>query len=315
MGLFTNNKKLCPICNNPTPRLLSTKIEGMPICKECDRKVDLPDGALNQMSLSDFQEYMAFYEENQILRDTFSETYSFSFGFGRGYFVIDGNNRLFRLRRDDNSLVMKYTELKAFRILEDNNILFDSTETALKYYPSDVPERIHEMAPQIAQFVIRMREYEMLERMERMQERREREGENPPPSRPYHPRPRFDVPVPFRHFYVEVALDHPYWAGYRWEISGPSMDQYNPDIDSYLREYETKVEELHGLAVNLMELICPGAPEICGYDTAADTPVPVTPAAAENDVIEQIQKYKALLDAGVLTEDEFAAKKKQLLGI
>ena len=40
MGLFSNKKKLCPICGNPTPRLLPTKIEGEAICKECDGKVD-----------------------------------------------------------------------------------------------------------------------------------------------------------------------------------------------------------------------------------------------------------------------------------
>ena len=38
MGLFSNKKKLCPICGNPTPRLLPTKIEGEAICKECDGK-------------------------------------------------------------------------------------------------------------------------------------------------------------------------------------------------------------------------------------------------------------------------------------
>ncbi len=38
MGLFSNNKKLCPLCGAPTPRLLSTKVEGMPLCKECAAK-------------------------------------------------------------------------------------------------------------------------------------------------------------------------------------------------------------------------------------------------------------------------------------
>ena len=33
------------------------------------------------------------------------------------------------------------------------------------------------------------------------------------------------------------------------------------------------------------------------------------------DAVSEIQKYKALLDAGVLTEEEFSAKKRQLLGI
>lgn len=46
MGLFSNNKKLCPICGSPTPRLLATKVEDMPLCKECAGKVDLPDGVL-----------------------------------------------------------------------------------------------------------------------------------------------------------------------------------------------------------------------------------------------------------------------------
>ena len=34
MGLFSNNKKLCPLCGAPTPRLLPTKVEDMPLCKE-----------------------------------------------------------------------------------------------------------------------------------------------------------------------------------------------------------------------------------------------------------------------------------------
>lgn len=37
--------------------------------------------------------------------------------------------------------------------------------------------------------------------------------------------------------------------------------------------------------------------------------------AAPADAVNEIQRYKALLDAGVLTEEEFAAKKRQLLGI
>jgi hypothetical protein len=36
--------------------------------------------------------------------------------------------------------------------------------------------------------------------------------------------------------------------------------------------------------------------------------------AAEPDVIEQIAKLAALRDKGALTEDEFAAKKTELLG-
>ena len=44
MGLFSNNKKLCPICGSPTPRLLATVVDDQPLCKACAAKIDLPDG-------------------------------------------------------------------------------------------------------------------------------------------------------------------------------------------------------------------------------------------------------------------------------
>ena len=33
------------------------------------------------------------------------------------------------------------------------------------------------------------------------------------------------------------------------------------------------------------------------------------------DVVTEIQRYKGLLDAGIITEEEFTAKKRQLMGI
>ena len=64
-------------------------------------------------------------------------------------------------------------------------------------------------------------------------------------------------------------------------------------MDSFLHKYDEKVNELHTLARNLMQFIAPGA----------------------SSTVEELKQYKALLDAGVLTEEEFAAKKRQLLGI
>ena len=47
------------------------------------------------------------------------------------------------------------------------------------------------------------------------------------------------------------------------------------------------------------------------------TPVDVTPTPVEKpvDVVEELKRYKDLLDSGILTQEEFDAKKKQLLGL
>jgi hypothetical protein len=42
---------------------------------------------------------------------------------------------------------------------------------------------------------------------------------------------------------------------------------------------------------------------------------PAPAAAPAEDVYAQLTKLAGLRDAGILTEDEFAAKKSQLLGI
>ena len=51
MGLFSNNKKLCPVCGEPTPRLFPTKVEGNAICKECSKKIYLPNGKLEKIQI------------------------------------------------------------------------------------------------------------------------------------------------------------------------------------------------------------------------------------------------------------------------
>ena len=313
MGLFSNSKKLCPICGNPTPRLLATKIEGMPICKECDNKVDLPEGAVNQMSREDFRQYVAFHGENQALRDCFAESYRFSFGLLSSSLLLDASHGLLRLKDDQEALVLEASSLKAFRISEDNRPLFEGGSESLRCYQSDVPAQVNAMGPQIAQFMMQQREFERMEQMERMREQRDRnrDGGGAPPM--YHPRPDFRVPTPFRHFYVELTFTHPYWNRFRGELDAPSFNQTYPSIDDYLRTYQENTDELHTLAVNLMQLLNPNAEEVA-VGVAAPSASGAQSASAGN-AIDEIQKYKTLLDAGVITEEEFTAKKRQLLGI
>ena len=69
--------------------------------------------------------------------------------------------------------------------------------------------------------------------------------------------------------------------------------------------------------MNLMQMMSPGAREVRGNANQAfgNTVVTNQAAPAGGDTIEEIKKFKELLDAGIITEDEFAAKKRQLLGL
>ncbi len=311
MGFFSNNQKTCPICNKQTPRLLAVKIQNMPLCKECANKIDLPDGMADQMTLESFRQYVNFYDANQGLRKTFSETYRFSFGFFGGTMILDASNRLFRLNAADNSLVMEASNLKSFRILEDNAALFEGENGMLKCYRSDVPARANAMAPQIAQFLMQQ---QMLKQMGRIQEQRAGGGNGESTAPVYNSGAYFDLPAPFQNFYVELKLAHPYWGEFREKRKAPEFMQYDPSVDSYLRDYQEEVDKLHTLAVNLIRLMDPHAQEVSITDSALEAAQAAARADAA-DPVEEIKRYKNLLDCGVITEEEFTAKKRRLLGI
>ncbi len=55
-----------------------------------------------------------------------------------------------------------------------------------------------------------------------------------------------------------------------------------------------------------------------GYDEGYDEPEPAAPAPAapaQTDYAEELQKLAELKAAGVINDEEFEAKKKQILGI
>lgn len=307
MGLFTNKKKLCPICDSPTPRLFPTVVDGMPICKECKKKIHLPDGALDSMPLDDFRQYMAFHQKNQPLRDSFAETFSWG-----PVIHMDTGKKLFRLGDNAQGLVMEAVCLKGFRILEDDKVLFESSPDGVKCYQTDTLSRAEAMEPVVAQFNMQREQYD---RMEEMKERMTKENKDSSSSFSYMSRPSFDTQLIKKGFTLEVTLEHPYWDGeHRMIERGPQFDNTYPSVSDFMRKYQQETEVLHTLAVNLMAYIHPDAPEIpvsagTAADSAASRSLPVS------DPVVEIQRYKALLDSGVLTEEEFAAKKRQILGI
>ena len=47
----------------------------------------------------------------------------------------------------------------------------------------------------------------------------------------------------------------------------------------------------------------------------AETAAPTAPAASEPEYVGELERLSQLRDQGILTDEEFGAKKKQLLGI
>lgn len=316
MGLFSNKKKLCPICGEPTPLVFSTKVENVPLCKACSGKIFLPDGVLETMTMEDFRAYMNYYEENQALRDKFQPTYEYPVGFSWMTLRLDTKNGLFSMHGADNALVFDKSCIETYRILEDDEPLFQGNKKAIKFFESKVPERVRSLAPMISQYEIQKREYEMMERMDDILNRDD-DNDNRYRTHRYHIRPTFDAQEPFRSFNVRVRLEHPYWKGiHQGKIGGPTFSNYDPSIENYMYEYNRTVDALHDLALQFKALVNPKSKEI--YDgEKVETPITqsVAQVVPQVDTVEELKKYKGLLDAGIITEEEFAAKKKQLLGI
>lgn len=72
---------------------------------------------------------------------------------------------------------------------------------------------------------------------------------------------------------------------------------------------EVVVKEAAGLARDVIRSHTPNEA------TTTETQAPAPSAPIQNDLIEQLKKLKELVDMGILTQEEFETKKKQLLGI
>lgn len=316
MGLFTNNKKLCPICGSPTPRLLAAAVDGQNLCKECAAKINLPDGVRDSMTVDDFREYINCHDANKPLRDSFTETYRYNFGFFKGDLLLDLDHQLLRLGVSDAAFAMEPANIKSFRILEDGEVLYEGEKGNFRSYKSDIKERLNELKPRIDEYRMLRHEYEMMEEMRRNREENGRRDDLDYRDR-YLTEPDFNVPNPVEKFAVEITLEHPYWTRFYKEMGAPKFNTDQPSTIDYLDAYTQKTEELHALAQNLMQLIDPQAQEKV-MDPKASAQTQSAPQAAPvqtEDPTVALPKYKALLDAGVITEEEFAAKKKQLLGL
>ncbi|WP_186430159.1 DUF4428 domain-containing protein [Clostridium sp. BSD9I1] len=300
MGLFSK-KPPCPICGGKISWFLPSKIEGEYICDTCYNKIDMESDKENHLTMQEFKEYLAFYDQNQLLKDKFVISERVDFGLWDTKIIFDHQNKLFCMSKNPDKTVFEGKQLKSFTIKEDNIPLFDGSAEGIRRYTSTVPERAMAMAPQIAQFMMNRQMARAIDKLD--------DGKQNGSA----PVQYFDVPEPFQAFNVELHFDHPYWTVIKCDMDGPRFDNNLPDVNDYIRSYQRSIEEIEKLVEAFKTVAFPSSTEqSIGHGTSGVVHATMAPPT---DAIEEIKKYKALMEDGIISQQEFEAKKKLLLGI
>ncbi|MFT4104161.1 MAG: DUF4428 domain-containing protein [Lacrimispora sp.] len=302
MGLFSK-KPPCPICGGKIPLILPSKIEGEYICNDCYSKIDMGADKESNLTMQGFREYLTFYDQNQILKGQFVVSERIDFGLWDTKIIFDYQNKLFCMSKNPDKTVFEGRQLKSFTIREDSTPLFEGSASGIRRYTSTVTERAMAMAPQIAQFAASKRMARTLDRLD------DGKVNNSAPVQ------YFDIPEPFQAFHVELHFDHPYWTVLKCDMDGPRFNNTLPDVNNYLRSYQQSIEEIEKLVAALRTVAFSGVAEQSVGHGMMGMGALHTNMAPPTDAIEEIKRYKALMEDGVLSQQEFEAKKKQLLGI
>lgn len=299
MGLFTK-KEPCAICGGKVKGLLPWKIEGQYVCDSCHGVVDVQKDK-EDMTMEQFRQYRAFREENQALKDQFTISQKVDFGAFDTKLVFDFDHRLFCMDQHLGKTVFRGGEIKSFVIQEDGAPIFEGGPQGLVRYESVVPGHLTMMAPQLNQIL-----------MQKQLEDQLNVGRDPD----HRPAPRFyDIPEPFKKFQVSIYVDHPYWSLLECDRSGPTFDNDYPDVNDYMNRYQEGYWLMENLAQCLMTVAFPDAPAEGAQQGAQQETQPAAAAAPAQDAVSQLKQYKQLLDDGVITQADFDAKKKQLMGL
>ncbi len=299
MGLFIK-KEPCAICGGKVKGLLPWKIEGQYVCDSCHGVVDVQKDK-EDMTMEQFRQYRAFREENQALKDQFTISQKVDFGAFDTKLVFDFDHRLFCMDQHLAKTVFRGGEIRSFVIQEDGAPIFEGGPQGLARYESVVPGHLTMMAPQLNQIL-----------MQKQLEDQLNVGRDPD----HRPAPRFyDIPEPFKKFQVSIYVDHPYWSLLECDRSGPTFDNDYPDVNDYMNRYQEGYWLMENLAQCLMTVAFPDAPAEGAQQGAQQETQPAAAAAPAQDAVSQLKQYKQLLDDGVITQADFDAKKKQLMGL
>ena len=292
MALF-GKKDPCAICGGAVKGLLPHKIEKQLVCKECYGTVDLPDDVISNITLKEFKQYREFRSQNDLLKEHFSATHTIDLGIFSPKIQIDTGSKMFcvGLGFDLDKTIFEGKDIVSFVIKEDAITLYEGNVNGLEHFPSTVPDCIRSMTSDV-KFI------EMNRNLKNLAVAFGAENQNTSNEN------RIDLPNPFEKYNIEIRVNHPYWRIINAQMSAPTINNDRPDLAEYMRNYSESSLLMEELANALMEIAFSGAQ------------VQSTPSSSNQpDAVDEIRRFKELLDQGIITEDEFAAKKRQLLGL
>lgn len=263
MGLFSNNKKPCPICGEATPRLLATCIaDKTPICSHCSAKISMVDTQVRELSVEGLKEHLAKRVENaNLLANTFFPNISIPIGWT--HLNIDEKNRLFTIPLNmcgdtKNPPIFKFEELTGYDLQEEYCVIE-------RFQKGDiVPQCTPMLYTPVMQYDFNDEEQNRL--------------------------------TTTRDFRLNLYLSNPCWDKVESSAGSASGDHHD-----FQRNYSKHLIELRQVTTALANIIGVGVPE-----------------KSENDadsISDDLKKFKELLDGGIITQEEFDIKKKQILGI
>jgi len=302
MGLFSK-KPPCPICGGKISWFLPWKIEGEYICDTCYSKIDIEKNKMEHLTMQELKEYLVFYEQNQLLKDKFVISECVDFGSWDTNIVFDYKNKLFCMSKNKDKTVFEGKHLKSFTIKEDSTLLFEGSKNGIRRYTSTVPDRAMALVPQITQFLINKQMTRTLDKLDDGKENFSVRTEY------------FNVSEPFRKFNIELRLNHPYWTVIKFQVDGPRFSNDRPDVNEYILSYQRSIGEIEKLVTAFKTVSFAETPEESVGVTLAGAKMVQRNTTSSTDVIEEIKKYKELMEEGIITQQEFEVKKKQLLGI
>jgi len=259
MGLFTNDKKPCPVCGNATPKLLATKIANeTPICTNCNKLVSMDENKVKEISVGGLKEHFAMREENsKYLENIFRPTKKIEVG--HTSLNIDEVNRVFTIPlyicgNVDNPPVFKFEELIGYELLAD-------TQVAERFHIGDV-------SPQYMQLVFRTLTH------------------------------MFDVNT--------INLEGPCHCSLILYLTNPCWSKVTSSAGT--AGHKSNIKYLVGQHLEGLQIVTDALLEMMGYSA-----IEGSSRGNTDSTDEELMKFKELLDGGVITQEEFDEKERELL--